>query len=61
MKEWKVETPNNASALKRTLDKVTSEGWAVEAILTAPRSRFGIGIATYSRGYTVVASREAEA
>lgn len=55
MKEWRVETPNSADALQKTLDKVTREGWTVEYVMP------GAGGIARARLFTVVASREAEA
>ena len=49
--EWRVETPNNAEALKKTLDEVTSEGWTVEYVVSG-----GSGTMP-TRRFTVIASR----
>jgi hypothetical protein len=51
MKRWKVETPNNTTALRKTLEMLTAEGWNVEYVMQA-----GTGIAV-GRRFTVVASR----
>lgn len=62
MKEWRVETPNDAKALKKTLDQLTGEGWAIEWVMATPSGPVGLpGLASVRRQFTVVASREAEA
>ena len=53
MKEWRVETVNDAKALKETLDDVTREGWAVEHVMTGSSLSIVRG-----NLFTVVASRE---
>jgi hypothetical protein len=55
MKEWKVETPNDARALKQTLDKLTQDRWTIEFMTSTP----GFQIGVLKPRFTVVASREA--
>ena len=56
MKEWRVETANDAKTLKETLDKVTREGWTVGHVMTGSTLNVVRG-----QSFTVVASREGEA
>jgi hypothetical protein len=50
--DWKIETPNNASALKSTLEKLTRDGWKVHSIISR-----GSGLMA-TRRFTVAAYRE---
>ena len=56
LKEWRVETANDAKTLKETLDKVTREGWTVGHVMTGSTLSVVRG-----QVFTVVASREGEA
>ena len=56
MKEWRVETANDAKTLKETLDNVTREGWTVSHVM--PGSSLSV---VRGQSFTVVASREGEA
>jgi hypothetical protein len=59
MVEYKVETPNSAKALKKTLDKLTQEGWHIPTILS---DATGWHLAGWfgQRRYTVIAARDDE-
>ena len=55
MKEWRVETANDAKTLKETLDEVTREGWTVSNVM--PGSSLSV---VRGQSFTVVASREGD-
>ena len=56
MKEWRVETANDAKSLKETLDKVAREGWTVGHVMTGSTLSVVRG-----QSFTVIAWREGEA
>ena len=56
MKEWRVETADNAKTLKDTLDEVTREGWTVGHVMTG--STLGV---VRGQSFTVVAWRDGQA
>jgi len=50
--DWRIETPNSADALKKTLTELSREGYSIHSIISG-----GSGIAA-ARRFTVVAYRQ---
>ena len=56
MKQWRVETPNSARTLRKTLDSLSDDGWEIVSVVS---DATGWNLASWfgARKFTVIAAR----